>query len=104
MALDPVHFEYPKRRYGMDHDRYEWSMLTDRKPITWPGGAKLALWVEVALQFVPCCDEVAPQAHLRLVEPLWLGGRGRTLRRHVEECSEEVVGANVAHALIRVFT
>ena len=21
--------EYPKRHYGMDHDRYEWSMLQD---------------------------------------------------------------------------
>ena len=35
--------EYPKRHYGMDHDRYEWSMLQDRKPVTWPNGKPLAL-------------------------------------------------------------
>ena len=37
--------EYPQRHYGMDHDRYEWSMLQDRKPVTWPGGKPLALWI-----------------------------------------------------------
>jgi len=28
---------YPRRDYGMDHDRYEWSMLQDRPPVAWPG-------------------------------------------------------------------
>lgn len=60
MPLDPVHFEYPKRRYGMDHDRYEWSMLTDRKPVVWPNGAKLAVWVQVALQFYPLNPQGKP--------------------------------------------
>jgi hypothetical protein len=27
------YLKYPKRRYGMDHDRYEWSMLSQRKPV-----------------------------------------------------------------------
>ncbi len=53
MALEQACLEYPKRRYGMDHDRYEWSMLTDRKPVQWPDGAKLALWVNVSLQHFP---------------------------------------------------
>ncbi len=53
MALDPVCLDYPKRRYGMDHERYAWSMLTDRKPVAWPGGKKLALWVNVSLQHFP---------------------------------------------------
>lgn len=44
---------YPMRKYGMDHDRYEWSMLTDRKPCQWPNGKRLALWVQVNLQFFP---------------------------------------------------
>lgn len=48
---DPL--SYPMRRRGMDHDRYEWSMLGMRKPVTWPGGAKLALWVNVGMQFFP---------------------------------------------------
>lgn len=44
---------YPMRRQGMDHDRYDWSMLSQRPPVTWPGGKKLALWVNVNLQFFP---------------------------------------------------
>lgn len=53
MALDKAHLEYPHRSYGMDHDRYDWTMLHNRKPITWPGNNKLALWVNVPLQFFP---------------------------------------------------
>jgi peptidoglycan/xylan/chitin deacetylase (PgdA/CDA1 family) len=45
--------DYPLRRYGMDHDRYDWSMLSERPPVQWPGGAPLALWVNVCLQFFP---------------------------------------------------
>ena len=45
--------DYPNRHYGNDHDRYEWSMLTDRAPLTWPGGETLALFVVVPLQFFP---------------------------------------------------
>ena len=36
MSLDNEHLEYPKKRYGMDHDRYEWSILQERPSITWP--------------------------------------------------------------------
>lgn len=43
----------PMRRYGMDHDRYAWSMLSRRKPVQWPGGKRLALWVNVGMQFFP---------------------------------------------------
>ena len=45
--------DYPNRRYGNDHDRYSWSMLTDRAPVVWPNEAKLALYVVVPLQFFP---------------------------------------------------
>lgn len=45
--------DYPNRRYGNDHDRYDWSMLTDRAPLTWPQGDGLALVVVVPLQFFP---------------------------------------------------
>ncbi len=50
MALDPSHLQYPLRRHGMDHERYAWSMLTDRPRVTWPQGKQLALWVNVSLQ------------------------------------------------------
>ncbi len=60
MTLDPDYLEYPQRRYGMDHDLYDWSMLTDRKPVSWPGGKRLALWVNVALQYFPLNQEGKP--------------------------------------------
>ncbi|MEN7342994.1 MAG: polysaccharide deacetylase family protein [Pseudomonadota bacterium] len=53
MPLDKSYFDYPHRTYGMDHDHYDWSMLTERKPVEWPGGHKLAVWVNVALQYFP---------------------------------------------------
>jgi peptidoglycan/xylan/chitin deacetylase (PgdA/CDA1 family) len=62
MALDPEFLEYPKRGYGMDHDRYDWSMLSDRQPVTWPGDKRLALWVNVCLQFFPLDQQGKPFA------------------------------------------
>ena len=62
MALDPEFLEYPRRGYGMDHDRYDWSMLSDRKPVTWPGDKRLALWVNVCLQFFPLDQQGKPFA------------------------------------------
>jgi allantoinase len=53
MTLDATYLEYSKRRYGMDHNRYEWSMLVDRPPVTWPCGKTLALWINVSLQHFP---------------------------------------------------
>ena len=44
---------YEKRGYGMDHDRYDWSMINDRPKLHWPGDKKVALWVNVSLQFFP---------------------------------------------------
>ena len=51
-AENPL-LNYTSREYGMDHARYEWSMLKDRQPIEWPDGKKVALWVNVSLQFFP---------------------------------------------------
>ena len=62
MALDTEFLEYPRRGYGMDHDRYDWSMLSDRKPVTWPGDKRLALWVNVCLQFFPLDQQGKPFA------------------------------------------
>ena len=53
MSLDDSYFKYAMRRYGMDHDLYDWSMLADRPPIVWPDGKPLALWINVALQYFP---------------------------------------------------
>ena len=62
MALDEKHLQYPRRRYGMDHDRYDWSMLSQRAAVQWPNGAKLALWVNVCLQFFPLNQQGKPFA------------------------------------------
>lgn len=51
--LPDNYLEYPKRSYGMDHDRYQWSELTTREKITWPDKKKLALWVNIPIQFFP---------------------------------------------------
>ncbi len=53
MSLDDRYFEYPWRRHGYDHDRYDWTMLADRPPVTWPGGKRLAVWVNLSLEFYP---------------------------------------------------
>lgn len=53
MTLPEDYLRYPNRRHGMDQDRYEWSILFRRDPVTWPGGAKVALWVCPALEWFP---------------------------------------------------
>ena len=60
MTLDPANFEYPYRRYGMDHDRYNWSIMQQRPPITWPGGKNIALWITVAVEVFPLDDDGQP--------------------------------------------
>ncbi len=53
MSLDPDYLDYAARRRGMDHDLYPWSNLFDRKPVRWPGGAKVAVWCVVSLEWFP---------------------------------------------------
>ena len=40
-------------RYGMDHERYAWSLMERRAPVRWPGGRPLALWINVSLEHFP---------------------------------------------------
>jgi len=53
MTIPDTYLEYPQRRYGMDHDRYDWSMLPRRQAVAWPDGARVALWVVPALEWFP---------------------------------------------------
>jgi len=53
MSLDDRYLRYDKMRYGMDHERYPWSMLERRAPIHWPGGRPLAVWINVCLEHFP---------------------------------------------------
>ena len=63
---------YDRRRYGMDHDRYDWSMLQDRPPVHWPGDKPLALWINVSVQHFPLSGpkpNVAPAGALTMPYP-----------------------------------
>ncbi|MEL7536612.1 MAG: polysaccharide deacetylase family protein [Pseudomonadota bacterium] len=62
MSLDDDYLRYARRGYGMDHDLYDWSMLADRSPVTWPGNKPLALWVNIALQYFPLDQRGQPFA------------------------------------------
>ena len=53
---------YPRRDYGMDHDRYAWSMLQDRPPVAWPDGKPLALWINLSIQHFPLSGDKPPVA------------------------------------------
>ncbi|MEP5763192.1 MAG: polysaccharide deacetylase family protein [Halieaceae bacterium] len=60
MSLDDSYLQYPRRQHGMDHDRYDWSMLSERKPVQWPQARKLAVWINVGLQFYPLNQQGTP--------------------------------------------
>lgn len=60
MALNDDYLDYPLRRHGYDHDRYAWSMLGERPPVTWPGGKTLAVWINISLQFYPLDQRGVP--------------------------------------------
>ena len=64
MSLPEDYLQYPKRGHGMDHDRYTWSMLKDRPKVTWPNGARVALWGVTQLQWFPL--DMKPARILRL--------------------------------------
>jgi peptidoglycan/xylan/chitin deacetylase (PgdA/CDA1 family) len=58
-GLPDSYLEYPYRRPGMDHTRYAYASLFKRKPVTWPGGARVALWIVPTLEFFPL--DMAPK-------------------------------------------
>jgi allantoinase len=60
MTLDPAYLEYPQRRHGYDHDLYHWSAMHERPPIVWPGGAKVAVWICVSLEWFPLTPADTP--------------------------------------------
>ena len=60
MSLPDDYLRYALRRHGMDHERYDWTMQPERKPVAWPGGARVALWVVPALEFFPLDQPAEP--------------------------------------------
>lgn len=60
MALDPSYLEYANRREGYDHDLYAWSNIRSRKPVQWPEGKKVAVWLCVSLEYFPMVPSDTP--------------------------------------------
>ena len=60
MTLDSAYLEYPKRHQGYDHDLYDWSAIQYRKPVTWPGGKSVAVWICVSLEWFPIIPSDTP--------------------------------------------
>lgn len=52
-GLPDDYLRYPKRGRGMDHDRYPYRILPRTRPVAWPGGARVALWVAVHVGHFP---------------------------------------------------
>jgi allantoinase len=53
MSLDSSYLEYPKRHRGMDQELYPWSNFFERPAVMWPGGAKVAVFCVVSLEWFP---------------------------------------------------
>jgi peptidoglycan/xylan/chitin deacetylase (PgdA/CDA1 family) len=60
MPLSSEYLVYPHRRSGMDHEHYVYSNLFTRKPVRWPGDARVALWIVPTLELFPL--DMAPKA------------------------------------------
>jgi allantoinase len=80
LAISDDYLKYPRRKYGMDHERYAWSMLPERKPVQWPGGARVALWITVALEWFPLDQKGQPFKPLGSMQTSYPDLRHYTLR------------------------
>jgi len=80
LPISDDYLKYPKRRYGMDHGRYDWSILPKRKPVEWPGKARIALWITVALEWFPLDQQGKPFKALGSLQTAYPDLRHYTLR------------------------
>ncbi|WP_138378872.1 polysaccharide deacetylase family protein [Luteithermobacter gelatinilyticus] len=60
MSLPSSYLTYPRRHHGMDHDLYPVSYIHERRPVHWPDGKKVALWITIALEFFPLSPNDGP--------------------------------------------
>lgn len=47
------YFDYPHRRKGLDHDRFDRRYLRDLPKVNWPDGKRLKIWITVHLEYFP---------------------------------------------------
>jgi len=62
-GLPEDYLKYPNRKYGQDHDFYEWRLSSDRTKLKWDGGAKVAICFIVPLEFFPLNPSGVPFKH-----------------------------------------
>lgn len=60
MSLDSGYLEYPHRREGYDHRFYEWSNIHQRRPVLWPDGKRVAVFLCVSLEWFPITPSDEP--------------------------------------------
>jgi Polysaccharide deacetylase len=53
MTVPPESLAYPNRRRGLDHDWFAHGPVRERRKLQWPGGARVALWITVPVEFFP---------------------------------------------------
>jgi allantoinase len=53
MSLPADYLRYPWRRRGLDHEWFEYRSLPRSRPVMWPGGRRLALFVMVHVEHFP---------------------------------------------------
>jgi allantoinase len=51
MTLPADYLTYPRRKHGMDQNRYAWRLSIDRPKIAWPGDKAVALMIIVPIEF-----------------------------------------------------
>jgi allantoinase len=79
----PVDQTYLQDRYtkpGYDHDRYAFSNVFARKPVEWPGGARVALAIMPTVQFFPINMQPKPFVPTGGMERPWPDYWNYTLR------------------------
>lgn len=63
MTLPEDYLVYPHRRYGYEHDRYEWRIAAAGPRYKWPQSCSVALLVVMPLEFFPLNPSGKPFKH-----------------------------------------
>jgi len=61
--MDKSYLTYPNRKYGQDHELYEWRQAKDRPKLEWDNGAKVAICFIIPLEFFPLNPSGVPFKH-----------------------------------------
>jgi len=61
--LPKDYLKYPNRKFGQDHEFYDWRLSKDRPRLEWEGGAKVAICFIVPLEFFPLNPSSIPFKH-----------------------------------------